>query len=73
MRRASETRLKPAKQPKNRSEVEPGVARDHTPTLKSELGYLKLESLQALGNRGFEVKETLIFGGGVCVNLLDKN
>ena len=37
-----------------------------TPTLKSELGYLRLESLQALGNGGFEVKETLVFGG-VCV------
>ncbi|KAH9750100.1 Endoglucanase 25 [Citrus sinensis] len=52
--RAGETRLKPAKQPKKRSEVEPGVAGDHTPTLKSELGYLRLESLQALGNGDFE-------------------
>ena len=37
------------------------MADDHTPTLKSELGYLRLESLQALGNGGFEVEETLIF------------
>ncbi|GAY46335.1 hypothetical protein CUMW_096280 [Citrus unshiu] len=52
VRRAGETRLKPAKQQKKRSEVEPGVAGDHTPTLKSELGYLRLESLQALGVAG---------------------
>lgn len=61
MRRASATRLKPAKQPKKRSEVEPGVAGDHTPTLKLELGYLRLESLQALGNGDFEVEGTLVF------------
>ena len=73
MWRAGETRLKPAKQPKKRSEVEPGVAGDHTPTLKSELGYLRLESLQALGNGGFEVEETPSFFGGECVYLLDKN
>ena len=48
------------------------MAGDHTPTLKSELGYLRLESLQALGNGGFEVEETLIFSG-VSVNLIDKN
>ena len=72
MWRAGETRLKPAKQPKKRSEVEPGVAGDHTPTLKSELGYLRLESLQALGNGDFEVEETLVFCGE-CVYLLDKN
>ena len=58
VRRAGETCLKPAKQLKNRSEVEPGVAGDHTPTLKLELGYLRLESLQALSNGGFEVEET---------------
>ena len=52
--------------------MEPGVARDHTSTLKSELGYLRLESLQTLGNESFEVEETLVFGG-VCVNLIDKN
>ena len=54
------------------SKVEPGVAGDHTPTLKSELGYLRLESLQALGNGDFEVEETLVFCGE-CVYLLDKN
>lgn len=43
--------------------MEPGVAGDHTPTLKSELGYLRLESLQALGNGDFEVEETLVFSG----------
>ena len=48
------------------------MAGDHTPTLKSELGYLRLESLQSLGNGGFEVEETLVFRS-VCVNLLDKN
>ncbi|KAH9693210.1 FHA domain-containing protein [Citrus sinensis] len=63
VQRASETRFKPAKQQKKRSEVEPGVAGDHTPTLKSESGYLRLESLQALGNGGFEVEETLVFSG----------
>ncbi|KAH9679141.1 hypothetical protein KPL71_025996 [Citrus sinensis] len=63
VRRAGETRLKPAKQPKTRSEVELGVAGDHTPTLKSELGYLRLESLQALGNGDFEVEETLVLSG----------
>ena len=73
MRRAGETRLKPAKQPKKRSEVEPGVAGDHTPTLKSELGYLRLESLQALGNGDFEVEETLVSFYGECVHFLDKN
>ena len=52
--------------------MEPGVAGDHTPTLKSELGYLRLESLQALGNRGFEVEESLVFSGE-CVSSLDKN
>lgn len=52
--------------------MEPGVAGDHTPTLKSELGYLRLESLQALGNGDFEVEETLVFSGE-CVHLLDKN
>ena len=52
--------------------MEPGVAANHTPTLKSELSYLRLESLQALGNGGFEVEETLVFCGE-CVNLLDKN
>lgn len=52
--------------------MEPEVAGDHTPTLKSELGYLRLESLQALSNGGFEVEETLVFRV-VCVNLLDKN
>ena len=72
MWRAGETRFKPAKQLKKRSEVEPGVAGDHTPTLKSELGYLRLESLQALGNGDFEVEETLVFFGE-CVYLLDKN
>ena len=72
MWRVGETRLKLAKQPKKRSEVEPGVVGDHTSTLKSKLGYFRLESLQALGKGGFEVKETLVFGG-VCVNLLDKN
>ena len=46
--------------------MELGVADDHTPTLKSELSYLMLESLPALGNRGFEVEETLDFCG-VCV------
>ena len=69
---ASKTRLKPAKQLKKRLEVEPRVASDHTLTLKSELGYLMFESLQAFGNEGFEVEKNLIFGG-VCVNLLDKN
>ena len=39
------------------------MAGDHTPTLKSELGYLRLESIQALGNGGFDVEETLIFPG----------
>ena len=72
MRRTGETRFKPTKQLKKRSEVEPGVAGDHPPTLKSKLGYLRLESLQALGNGGFEVEETLVFGG-VCINFLDKN
>ena len=72
MQRVGETRLKPAKQLKKKLEVEPGLASDHTPTLKSELGYLRLESLQALGNGGFEVEETLVFCGE-CVNLLDKN
>ena len=52
--------------------MEPGVADDHTPTLKSELGYLRLESLQALGNGDFEVEETLVFSGE-SVYLLDKN
>ena len=72
MRRAGETRLKPTKQPKKRSEVELGVAGDHTLTLKSELDYLRLESLQALGNEGFEVEETVVFRGE-SVHLLDKN
>ena len=45
---------------------------DHTVTLKSDLGYLRLETLQALYNGGFEVEETLAFGG-VCVHLIDKN
>ena len=48
------------------------MAGDHTPMLKSELGYLRFESLQALGNGDFEVEETLVFGGE-CVHLLDKN
>ncbi|KAK9187304.1 hypothetical protein WN944_018696 [Citrus x changshan-huyou] len=61
VRKAGENRLKPAKQLKKRLEVEPRVVGDHTPTLKSELGYLRLESLQALSNRGFEVEETLAF------------
>ncbi|KAK9187310.1 hypothetical protein WN944_018702 [Citrus x changshan-huyou] len=61
VRKAGENRLKPAKQLKQRSEVEPRVVGDHTPTLKSELDYLRLESLQALSNRGFEVEETLAF------------
>ena len=52
--------------------MEPGVAGDHTPMLKSELGYLRLENLQALGNGGFEVEEILVFSG-VCMNLIDKN
>ena len=52
--------------------MELGVAGDHTLMLKSELSYLILESLQALGNGGFEVKENLVFHG-VCVNLFDKN
>ena len=39
----------------------PGVAGDHTPALKLELGYLRLESLQVLGNGGFEVEETQVF------------
>ena len=72
MRRAGKNHLKPAKQPKKRLEVELGVAGDHTPTLKSELAYIRLESLQALGNGGLEVEETLVFPS-VCVNLLDKN
>ena len=42
---AGKNRLKPIKQPKKRAEVEPGVAGDHTPKLKSELSYLRLESL----------------------------
>ena len=33
------------------------VAGDHTPTLKSELGFLMLESLQALNNRGLRWKK----------------
>lgn len=53
--------------------MEPGVAGDHTPTLKSELGYLRLESLQALGNGDFEVEETLVSFYGECVHFLDKN
>ena len=48
------------------------MAGDHTPTLKSELSYLRLESLEALGNGGFEVEETLFFPSE-SVNLLDKN
>ena len=36
------------------------MAGDYSPTLKSELGYLRLESLQALDNGGFEVEETLV-------------
>lgn len=32
---------------------EAGVAGEHIQTFKSELGYLKLESLQTLGNGGF--------------------
>ena len=71
MRRADETRLKPVKQPKKKSEVEPGVAGDHNSMLKSELGYLTLESLQALSNGSFEVEETLIFPGEY-IHLLDK-
>ncbi|KAK9214689.1 hypothetical protein WN944_006688 [Citrus x changshan-huyou] len=66
--RAGETRLKPAKQPKKRSEVEPGVAGDHTPTLKSELGYLRLESLQALGNGDFEEYSYFHAYGGLDVS-----
>ena len=46
--------------------MKPGVAGDHTPTLKSELNYLKFESLQALGNGGLEVEETLVFLVCVC-------
>ena len=72
MRRAGKNHFKPAKQSKKRSEVKPKVAGDHTPTLKSELGYLILENLQALSNGGFEVEKTLVFRV-VCVNLLDKN
>ena len=68
MWRAGETRLKLAKQPKKMSKEEPRVAGDHTPTLKLELGYLKLESLQALGNGDFEVEETLVFCGKCCAN-----
>ncbi|KAL9439838.1 hypothetical protein AB3S75_018662 [Citrus x aurantiifolia] len=52
MRRVGKNRLKPAKQPKKRLEVELGVAGDHTMTLKLELGYLRLEILQALGTTG---------------------
>ena len=69
--RVGKNRLKPAKQWKKRLKVESQVASDHTSTLKSELGYLKLESLQALCNRGFEVEETLVFYG-MYVNLLYK-
>ena len=32
--------------------MELGVASDHTLTLKSELGYLRLKNLQALSNGG---------------------
>ena len=39
--------------------MEPGVAGNHTPTLTSELSFLRLESLQALSNRGLEVEATL--------------
>ena len=67
VRKAGENRLKPAKQPKNRPEVESGVVGNHTPMLKSELGYLRLEI--TLGNGGFEVEETLVFRV-VCVNLI---
>ena len=45
--------------------MESGVAGDHTSTLKSELGYLRSESLQAPGNGGLEFEETLVFYG-VC-------
>ena len=48
------------------------MAGDHTVVLKLELDYLRLASLQALNNGGFEVEETLVFGG-VCVNIIDKN
>ena len=61
MQRAGENCLKHAKQLKKRSKVEPGVAGDYIPKLKSELGYLRLESLQAFSNGGFEVEETLVF------------
>ncbi|KAK9177887.1 hypothetical protein WN943_027077 [Citrus x changshan-huyou] len=68
VRRAGENCLKPAKQPKKRSEVEPGVARDHTSTLKSELGYLRLESLQTLGNESFEEYSYFHAYGGLGVS-----
>lgn len=38
--------------------MELGVVDDHTPMLKSELGNLKFESLQALGNGGWRLKIT---------------
>ena len=50
--------------------MESGVSGNHTPTLKSELDYLRLESLQALGNGGFEVEETLIFHGESVFSLI---
>lgn len=43
---------------KGRSEVEPSVANDHTLRLKSELGYLKIENLQALINSNWRLKKT---------------
>ena len=59
MRKTSKSHLKPVKHRKKRSEVEPGLAGDHTSTLKSELGFLRLQSMQALSNGGLEVEETL--------------
>ena len=46
------------------------MAGDHTPMLKSKLGFLKLESLQALSNVGFRVEETSAFVVCVCVLVL---
>ena len=68
MRRAGETRLKPAKQLKKKSEVEPGMAGDHDPTLKSELGYLRLESLQVRVGLSAEFRMVRGFTRGLRVH-----
>lgn len=52
VRGAFKSRLKLAKQQKKRLEVESEVGGDHTLMLKSELHFLRLESLQALSNGG---------------------